>query len=290
MAPPRVGFGTRWTSLEPGNSVPATAQWRHARQLFDGRSHAQGERGRTRASFRAALACASASAACATCRRSCASSGRPARSMMLGAIACCASCARCCRSRRSTSASSSSTRWSRSRRRRHAGDDLGDGSRAAGSTASLWLLALEFGAGGALRRARPHRVAARFAAVRAVQQRHQPAADGARGDARPRGLRGQRAAGPARARAPAGGGPHDADGAAVRPGAGRRDDRRASPPASSSTRRGSSCCWRSRSCRRSSARRTSTRRAIRSTTRARRSGASSTTCARPARASRPRRK
>ena len=71
-------------------------------------------------------------------------------------------------------------------------------------------------------------------------QRDQPASDGARGDARPRGLRGQRAAGQAGARAPAGGGPHDADRPALRPGAGRRDDRRASPPASSSTRRGSS--------------------------------------------------
>ena len=77
---------------------------------------------------------------------------------------------------------------------------------------------------------------------------------------------------------------------ALRPGAGRRHDRRASPRASSSTRRGSSCCWPSRSCRRSSARRTSTRRATRSTTRARPSGASSTTCARPAPASRRRRK
>ena len=38
----------------------------------------------------------------------------------------------------------------------------------------------------------------------------QPSADGARGDARPRGLRGQRAAGPAGARAAAGRGPHRA--------------------------------------------------------------------------------
>ena len=76
-------------------------------------------------------------------------------------------------------------------------------------------------AGRALRRARPRRLAARLAALRAVHQRHQRAPDGARGHARPRGLRGQRAAGPARPRAPPDHGPHDADEPALRPGAGR---------------------------------------------------------------------
>ena len=90
----------------------------------------------------------------------------------------------------------------------------------------------------AVRRARAHGLAARLAAVRALQQRDQPAADGARGDARPRGLRGQRAAGQARARAPAGRGPHVAVGPVVRPGAGRRHDRELRGRASSSTRRG----------------------------------------------------
>ncbi len=80
-------------------------------------------------------------------------------------------------------------------------------------------------AGRAVRRAGTRGVAARFRAVRAVQQRDQPAPDGARGHARPRGLRGQRVAGPPRTSAAAGRRPHDADGAAVRAGAGRRDDR-----------------------------------------------------------------
>ena len=101
-------------------------------------------------------------------------------------------------------------------------------------------------AGGALRRAGPRRLAARLAAVGAVQQRDQPAADGARRDARPRGLRGQRAAGPARARAPPGGGPHRASSASCSARRRTSSRSRASPPGSSSTRRGSSCCSPSR--------------------------------------------
>jgi ATP-binding cassette, subfamily B, bacterial len=50
--------------------------------------------------------------------------------------------------------------------------------------------------GDPLRPARPHGQLRRQHALGAVHQRHQRAADGARRDARPRGLRGQRAAGP----------------------------------------------------------------------------------------------
>ena len=74
------------------------------------------------------------------------------------------------------------------------------------------------------------------------------------------------------------------------PGAGRGDRRQLCRRACSSTRRGSSPSSRSPSCPRSSARPTSTRRAIRSTTPARRSGASWITCGRRARARRRRRK
>ena len=76
-----------------------------------------------------------------------------------------------------------------------------------------------------LRRAGPRRLARRLAALRALHERDQHPADGARGDARPRGLRGQRAAGPARARAPPDHGAHDAHDPAPRPGAGRRHHR-----------------------------------------------------------------
>ena len=75
----------------------------------------------------------------------------------------------------------------------------------------LWLLALEFGL------AVLSDVLGRTVSLldsllsEQIQQRDEPAPDGARGDARSRGFRGQRAAGPPRARAPAGGGTHDAD-------------------------------------------------------------------------------
>ena len=172
-----------------------------------------------------------------------------------------------------------------------AGDRWATGWRAAGSATSALLLALEFGLAVLSDVLGRDRVARRVAARRAVHERHQRAPHGARGDARPRGLRGQRAPGPARPRAPPGHGPHGALEPALRPGAGRADDRRASP---SGLRRLRAVAHRAPdrwpSCPRSSARRTSTRRATRSTTRARPSGASSTTCARPAPASRPRRK
>ena len=118
------------------------------------------------------------------------------------------------------------------RRGGRAGPDAGHGRRRSrnGIAAGLLdriggLLLLEFGLAVFVGRAGTHGLAARFAAVRAIQQRHQPAADGARGDARPRGLRGQRIAGSAGARAPAGHGADDADRPAVRPGAGHGDDR-----------------------------------------------------------------
>ena len=80
-------------------------------------------------------------------------------------------------------------------------------------------------AGRALRRARPRRRAGRRAALGAIHQRHQHAPDGARRDARSRGLRGQRAAGQPGARAPAGQRPPAAARPAVRPGAGHHHHR-----------------------------------------------------------------
>ena len=71
----------------------------------------------------------------------------------------------------------------------------------------------------------PRGLADRRPAVRALLERDQHPPDGARGDARPRGLRGQRAAGPPRPRAPADDGPLGAHEPALRPGAGRGDDR-----------------------------------------------------------------
>lgn len=76
-------------------------------------------------------------------------------------------------------------------------------------------------AGGTLGRARAAGLPPRLAALGAVLDHHQRAPDGARGDARPRGLRGQRAAGPARPCPAPGVGAHDVDDPAFRPGAGR---------------------------------------------------------------------
>ena len=148
---------------------------------------------------------------------------------------------------------------------------------------TIWLVAAghRVRAGGAVRRAGAGRLADRLAPLGAVHQRHQRAPDGARRDARPRGLRGQRAAGPARSRAPADHGPHDPDEPALRPGPGHGDHRQLRGRAASSTRPGSSRSWWWPWCRHSWARRISTRRATRSTTRGRRSGASSTTSGRP---------
>ena len=104
------------------------------------------------------------------------------------------------------------------------------------------LLAARVRPRGALRRARTDRLAGRVAARRAVHERHQRAPHGARGVARPRGLRGQRAAGPAGPRPPPDHGPHHAAEPALRPGPGRADRRQLRRWASSSTRRGSSPC------------------------------------------------
>ena len=80
--------------------------------------------------------------------------------------------------------------------------------------------------GGGLRRAGPRRLAAGFAAVGTVQQRDQPPAHGARGRARPRGFRGQRASGPAGTRAATGQWSLQPHRATLRPGAGRGDRRK----------------------------------------------------------------
>ena len=89
----------------------------------------------------------------------------------------------------------------------------------------LWLLALEFGL--AVLSDVLGRTVSYFDSLlgEQISQRDEPAGDGARGNARSGGLRGQRAAGPAGARAPAGGRTDDVDRAAARAGAGRRDDR-----------------------------------------------------------------
>ena len=154
----------------------------------------------------------------------------------------------------------------------------------------LWLLAAEFALAVLSDVLGRRRVAPRLAPVGAVLEHHERASHGARGHAGPRRLRGQRAAGPARSRSSSGIRAHDLDEPAVRSGAGHRHRSSASRPVSWCTRRGSSCSSSSRSSPRSSAKRTSTRRATRSRTRERPSNASSTTYARPARASRARRK
>ena len=95
------------------------------------------------------------------------------------------------------------------RRARRANDTLREWFASGALDRIGWLLALEFALAVASDVLGPRRLAARFAAVGALQQRDQPAADGARGHARPRGLRGQRAAGPAGARAAPGRRPHE---------------------------------------------------------------------------------
>ena len=184
--------------------------------------------------------CASASGRCATCRRSCGSSGRPIRALTL------AQCAlRLLRALLPVVTL-------------YVGkliiDEVVALTQTAGAPPSVRRVAAPgsprpdpvvaragIRARRALRRAWADRVVFRFAARRADLERDEPAGDGARGNARSGGLRGQRIAGPAGARAQAGGGTHDVDRAVTRAGAGRRDDRHLRRRASSSTRRGSSC-------------------------------------------------
>ena len=145
------------------------------------------------------------------------------------------------------------------------------------------------GPGRPLRRPGPRGLPSRRAAFGAVLQHHQHPPHGARGHPGPGGLRGQRAAGPPGPRAPPDHGPHHADEPDLRPGPGRGDHRQlrhrprrvravADRPA------------RARPRARVPGRGALPPRAIRSTTRGRRSAASSTTCARRGPASRPRRK
>ena len=148
--------------------------------------------------------------------------------------------ARCCRSPRSTSASSSSTRSCGWRRLPQRADE--PAAMACERPARPHRLAARarVRAGGPVRRARAAPCRCSTRCCRSGSATDQPSADGACGHARPRGLRGQRIAGPARTRAAAGGRAHDADRPAFCAGAGRRHRRRALPPVSSSMRRGSS--------------------------------------------------
>ena len=127
-------------------------------------------------------------------------------------------------------------------------------------------------------------------ARRAGHQRLERAADGACRHARPRGFRGCRVPGPARAGAAPDQRPAHPDGPAVRPGAGRRHRRepRRRPAGLRAVADPAAGC--SRWCRPSWARRISTPGPTRSISAARRSGASSTMCARRRPASRPPRK
>ena len=142
----------------------------------------------------------------------------------------------------------------------------------------------------AVGRADPRRLPGRRAAVGAGDQRLERQPDGARRHARPRGFRGRRVPGPARARAPPDQRPSHPDGAVARPGAGRGDG------GELRRRPAGLCAVADRAAAGGAAAGVPGRAAFqrpgptRSTSGARPSGASSTTCARRRRASRPPRK
>ena len=109
---------------------------------------------------------------------------------------------------------------------RAAGRALGGWLASGEARPILVLLAVELGLAVSVRRVGPPGLAHRVAPRRTLRQHRQRAFDGARRDARPRRLRGQRDPGPDGARAAASGGAFGPAEPALRPGAGRRDDRR----------------------------------------------------------------